>query len=135
MPPICWAADIRRELAWAKLSRHDIQLFGVNKWGWISGRKKLSRNRVQFRSSNWCREINSLQNQTSCPQKQGCGIGNFFRIPTPTPDSSGFEKPTPTPAIFKKRLRLLLKTSDSTDSRLRIHKSTTLAVTAVVGYS
>ena len=30
----------------------------------------------------------------------GCGVGRFFRIPTP--DSSSFENPTPTPAILKK---------------------------------
>ena len=46
---------------------------------------------------------------------QGCGVGRFFRIPTPTP------------AVLKNRLRLQLKTCDSTDS-----DSTTLAVTAVV---
>ena len=39
---------------------------------------------------------------------QGCGVGRFFRIQTPTPDSdsSSFEKPTPTPAVLKHRLRL-----------------------------
>ena len=26
---------------------------------------------------------------------QGCGVGRFFRIPTPDSDSSSFEKPTP----------------------------------------
>ena len=39
-----------------------------------------------------------------CSCKQGCGVGRFFRIPTP--DSSSFEKPTPTPAVLKNRLRL-----------------------------
>ena len=80
--------------------------------------------------------------------KQSCGVGRFFRIPTL--DSSSFEKPTPTPAvlknrlrlqqflsptptpaIFKKRLRLQLKTCDSSN-----YESTSLqpllAVTAVV---
>ena len=39
---------------------------------------------------------------------QGCGVGRFFRIPTPTSDSnsSSFEKMTPTPAVLKNRLRL-----------------------------
>ena len=31
-------------------------------------------------------------------------------------DSSSFKKTTPTPAVLKKRLRLQLKTCDSTDS-------------------
>ena len=35
---------------------------------------------------------------------QGCGVGRFFRIPTPDSDSSSFEKPTPTPAVLKNRL-------------------------------
>ena len=61
---------------------------------------------------------------------QGCGVGRFFRIPTPDSDSSIFENPTPTPAVLKNRLRLQLKTCDSTDS-----DSTTLAVTAVVAAS
>ena len=39
-------------------------------------------------------------------QHQGCGVGRFFRIPTPDSDSSSFEKPTPTPAVLKNRLRL-----------------------------
>ena len=39
-------------------------------------------------------------------KKQGCGVGRFFRIPTLTPDSSSFEKQTPTPAVLKNRLRL-----------------------------
>ena len=71
---------------------------------------------------------------------QGCGVGRFFRIPTPDSDSSSFEKPTPdsdsssfkkptpTPAFLKTRFLLQLKTCDSTDS-------TTLAVTAVVAAS
>ena len=37
---------------------------------------------------------------------QGCGVGRFFRIPTPDSDSSSFEKPTPTPAVLKNQLRL-----------------------------
>ena len=52
-----------------------------------------------------------------------------FEKPTPTPDSdsTSFKKPTPTPAVLKtdsdSRLRLQLKTCDSTDSdsRLRLH--------------
>ena len=52
---------------------------------------------------------------------QGCGVGRFFRIPTPAvlknrlrlhqfwktdSDSISFEKPTPTPSVLKNRLRL-----------------------------
>ena len=51
---------------------------------------------------------------------QGCGVGRFFRIPTPDSYSSSFEKPTPTPAVLKNRLRLqhFLK-PDSDSSNLK----------------
>ena len=68
-------------------------------------------------------------------EHQGCGVGRFFMIPTPshklfkfkkstpTPHffktdsgSSIFENPTPTPAFVKNRHRLQVKTCDSTDS-------------------
>ena len=39
---------------------------------------------------------------------QGCGVGRFFRIPTPTPTvlKNLLRLPTPTPAFLKTRLRL-----------------------------
>ena len=70
---------------------------------------------------------------------QGCRVGRFFRIPTPSHKLFKFKKSTPTPHFFKTRLptqailkkttpdssnfekndsRLQLKTCDSTDSRL-----------------
>ena len=41
-------------------------------------------------------------------QEQGCGVGKFFRIPTPTPTvlKNRLRLPTPTPAVLKNRLRL-----------------------------
>ena len=58
---------------------------------------------------------------TGLAKQQGCGVGRFFRIPTPAflktwlwlqqfwktdSDFSSFEKTTPTPAFLKKQLRL-----------------------------
>ena len=83
---------------------------------------------------------------------QGCGVGRFFRIPTPDSDSSSFEKPTPTPdsdsssfekptqtpdsdsssfekptqtpAFLKTRLRLqqFKKTTPTPDENMRLHR-------------
>ena len=69
---------------------------------------------------------------------QGCGVGRFFRIPTPTPDSdsssfkkptpdsSTFENPTPIPAVLKNRFRLPTPTpaekhATPTNSDSRLH--------------
>ena len=49
---------------------------------------------------------------------QGCGVGRFFRIPTPDSDSSSFEKPTP--AVLKNRLRLPTPTPAVLKNRLRL---------------
>ena len=51
-------------------------------------------------------------------KNQGCGVGRFFRIPTPDSDSSSFEKPTPTPAVLKNRLRLPTPTQAFLKTRL-----------------
>ena len=53
-------------------------------------------------------------------------LKNRLRLPTPTPAvlKNRLRLPTPTPAVLKtdsdSRLRLQLKTCDSTDSRLRL---------------
>ena len=65
---------------------------------------------------------------------QGCGVGRFFRIPTPAVLKNRLPTPAflktrlrlPTPVILKKRLRLQLKTCDSTNS-----DSTTLLLTTL----
>ena len=49
---------------------------------------------------------------------QGCGVGRFFRIPTPTPDSdsSSIEKPTPTPDSDSSSFKKPTPTPDSDSS-------------------
>ena len=56
--------------------------------------------------------------QHGCGWQQGCGVGRFFRIPTPTPDSdsSSFEKPTSTPDSDSSSFKKPTPTPDSDSS-------------------
>ena len=64
------------------------------------------------------RTARSTHKQMQNDFKQGCGVGRFFRIPTPTPDSdsSSFEKPTPTPDSDSSSFKKPTPTPDSDSS-------------------